>query len=135
MPRKYLPVPVSREDKIRRRSAARVGALAIERIQEQGLVKSADYRFWPGITLDRALQPGPFWVDDLEGITFPEWLHGKDSSFDPTRHTIGSWADQHTQDEVLEMLASYVVAMGGNRVPSVQAPLAGVQPAQATAIA
>jgi hypothetical protein len=109
--------------------------MAIQRIQEQGLVKGADYRFWPGITLDRALQPGPFWVEDLEGITFPEWLHGKDSSFDPARHTIGSWADEHTQDEVLEMLVSYVVAMGGNRVPSPQAPLAGVQPAQATAIA
>lgn len=117
MVRTYIPRAISREERGRRKIAGDLALLAAARIEIQGLVKSWDYRFWPGTTLDRALQPGPFWEGDLAGVSFPEWLAQKDPAFDLTQHTIGHWADQHTQEHVLTMLQNYAAEMQLRSLP------------------
>lgn len=111
MPRKNPPPTLSKDERARRRQAAEVAAEAIARIKEQGLVRTLDYRHWPGITLDRALKQSPLDMRDVTDISFADWLACNDSTFDRTKHTIGAWADEHTQDQVLAMLTDYVFAM------------------------
>jgi hypothetical protein len=120
MPRKNPPPTLSKEERLRRRLAADVAAEAIERIKAQGLVKSLDYRHWPGITLDRALAQSPYDMRDVTEISFMDWLACNDPSFVIGQHTVGYWADQHTQEQVIAMLTDYVFAMR-SRTPAILA--------------
>lgn len=118
MVRTYIPRPISREERARRKVAADLALVAVDRINAEGLIKSWDYRFWPGTTLDRALQPAPFEAVDLDGIAFGNWLALKDPAFDIMRHTVSAWADGHTQEHVVTMLQNYATEMMFRSTPT-----------------
>ena len=116
----------NREERGRREHAARVAREAVARINEVGLVKTAEFRFSSGITLDRALEQEPFGYQDLGQLSFPAWLSRHDVTFTPSQLTIGAWADGHTQGHVLQWLEEYIADLGNHSLvrPVVQAPRA-----------
>lgn len=116
----------SLEERGRRNYAARLAQQAIKLITEQGLVKTEEYRFFSGITLDRALAPDPCWYRDVDDVSFPVWLTEHDPTYSVYRQPIGAWADAHTQDQVLAWLTTYIADMANHKVvrSKVEAPAA-----------
>lgn len=108
MPRKYV---LTKEDKDLRRHAANVALAAIHRLEVEGLIATSAYRFSStGITLDRALEQDPMWMRDISGVSFPEWLETKqEAGFRSKDYTIGYWADQRSQLEVISLLRQYAL--------------------------
>lgn len=104
------------DERGRRKYAGHVARRAIDRITELGLVKSEEFRFFPGITLDRALAQDIFHYQDIEDISFPMWLAQHNTTFIPKDHTIGAWADARTQAQVLEWLEAYAKDLASNKL-------------------
>lgn len=112
------PPQYSKEQRAQRRYAASLAVTAITRIQAAGLATTAAFRRHGGITLDRALVQSPYELQDPGDYAFAMWLRDYDCEFDVDRHTVGAWADRHTQDEVLAALHTYARQMDPSLVGS-----------------